>query len=236
MTTIYLIRHAEAEGNVFGRVHGQYDSPVTAKGREQIACLERRFAEIPVDAVYSSDLRRAMQTAEAIYVPKGLTLHTRPDLREIGFGSWEDLTYGELMRTHMEEMMRFSTGAPDWKTEDGESMAEVTDRMERAVREIAARHPGETVCVVSHGTALRLLLTRLTGSPAYLHEGFNTAVSRVEAEGDDLRVSWYNDSDHLTDKVMQRAVRPNTDVSERKQAPPNMFWFRPWDAAKERSQ
>ena len=75
MTTIYLIRHAEAEGNYFKRIHGQYDSPVTALGRQQIACLEQRFADIPVDAVYSSDLRRTCQTAEAITMPKGLPLH-----------------------------------------------------------------------------------------------------------------------------------------------------------------
>ena len=234
MTTIYLIRHAEAEGNVFGRIHGHYDSPVTARGREQIACLERRFADVPVDAVYSSDLIRAVRTAEAISLPRALTIHKTPELREIGFGAWEDRTYGELMRTHLQQMLRFSTGALDWKSDGGESMGAVGARMERAVRRIAASHPEQTVCVVSHGTALRLLLTRLTGGGSYLHEGFNTAVSLLEAEGEDIRVIWYNDADHLTDAVRERAVRPNTDVSEQKAAPPNMLWFRRWDPERER--
>ena len=60
MTTIYIIRHAEAEGNLFKRIHGQYDSPVTLLGRRQIACLERRFAGLPVDAVYASDLKLSL--------------------------------------------------------------------------------------------------------------------------------------------------------------------------------
>lgn len=70
MTTIYLIRHAEAEGNVFRRIHGQYDSCVTPNGRRQIAALAQRFAGIPVDAVYASDLKRTCLTATAIYRQK----------------------------------------------------------------------------------------------------------------------------------------------------------------------
>ena len=63
MTKIYLIRHAEAEGNLYRLAHGHYDSLITERGYQQIAALRRRFADIPVDAVYSSDLRRAMATA-----------------------------------------------------------------------------------------------------------------------------------------------------------------------------
>ena len=90
MTKIYLIRHAEAQGNVFRRLQGQYDAKVTPNGRKQIAALEQRFAEIPVDAVYASDLQRTCQTAEAIYKPKGLPLHKEPRLRELSVGIWEN--------------------------------------------------------------------------------------------------------------------------------------------------
>ena len=92
MTTIYLIRHAEAEGNLYRRIHGQYNALVTDNGYSQIAALKERFRDIHVDAVYSSDLFRTMTTAGAIYKPKGLTLHTDPDLREISMGEWEDTT------------------------------------------------------------------------------------------------------------------------------------------------
>ena len=83
MTRVYIVRHAEAEGNLYRRVHGWYDSLITDNGRRQIAALANRFQDIHVDAVYSSNLYRTMTTAGAVYKPKGLTLHTRPDLREI---------------------------------------------------------------------------------------------------------------------------------------------------------
>ena len=82
MTTIYLIRHAEAEGNLYRRIHGWYDALTTTRGWLQIQALERRFTDIPIDAVWSSPLFRTMATARAIYRPRGLELHTHPGLRE----------------------------------------------------------------------------------------------------------------------------------------------------------
>ena len=95
MTTIYLIRHAEAEGNLYRRIHGWYDALITDNGFAQIAALQRRFQDIPIDAVWSSDLYRTMTTARAVYVPKGLELHTDPGLREVHMGDWEDKPWGE---------------------------------------------------------------------------------------------------------------------------------------------
>ena len=65
MTTLYLIRHAEAEGNLYRRIHGQYNSLITDNGYRQIQALQKRFADVPIDAVYSSDLFRTMTTAGA---------------------------------------------------------------------------------------------------------------------------------------------------------------------------
>ena len=94
MTTVYLIRHAEAEGNLYRRIHGWYDALITDNGFRQIAALEERFRDIHVDAVYSSDLYRTMTTARAVYLPKGLELRTDPQLREIHMWDWEDKTWG----------------------------------------------------------------------------------------------------------------------------------------------
>ena len=87
MTTLYLIRHAEAEGNLYRRIHGQYNSLITDNGYRQIQALQKRFADVPIDAVYSSDLFRTMTTARAIYVPKGLPLQTAPTC---GSWAWEN--------------------------------------------------------------------------------------------------------------------------------------------------
>ena len=69
MTQIYIIRHAEAEGNLYRRLHGQYDSLVTETGKAQIAALRRRFERVPVDACYASDLIRTRMTAQAVCGP-----------------------------------------------------------------------------------------------------------------------------------------------------------------------
>ena len=81
MTTVYLIRHAEAEGNLYRIAQGQHDSNLTDRGWRQVEALARRFADIHIDAVYASDLYRTRATASAIYRPKGLPLRVTPGLR-----------------------------------------------------------------------------------------------------------------------------------------------------------
>ena len=89
MTRIYLVRHAEAEGNLYRIAHGHYNGLITARGYKQIA-------HIPIDAVYSSDLFRTRTTATAAYLPRHLPLHTDPNLREVNMGVWEGRTWQSL--------------------------------------------------------------------------------------------------------------------------------------------
>ena len=107
MTTLYLIRHAEAEGNLYRRIHGQYDSLITDNGYRQIQALKERFADVPIDAVYSSDLFRTMTTAQAICGPKGLPLHTRADLRELGMGTSRKMKLTDSMQRLKDCMLQF---------------------------------------------------------------------------------------------------------------------------------
>ena len=119
MTTLYLIRHAEAEGNLYRRIHGQYNSLVTTNGYRQIKALEQRFSDIKIDAVYTSDLFRTMTTARAIYVPKNLPLNTRPDLREMAMGEWEDRSWAGMGIREPEMMAKFSSTDPTFRAPGG---------------------------------------------------------------------------------------------------------------------
>lgn len=123
MTTLYLIRHAEAEGNLYRRIHGWYDALVTPNGLRQIEALEGRFAGVPVDAVYSSDLYRTETTAKAVYLPKGLSLHTDPGLREVHMGDWEDRPWGEIRETDGERLTLFNRSDPSWRAPAGRAWA-----------------------------------------------------------------------------------------------------------------
>ena len=122
MTTIYLIRHAEAEGNLYRRIHGWYDALVTPNGMRQIKALEQRFATVPIQAVYSSDLIRTQLTAGAVYLPKNLPLHLDPGLREIHMGDWEDRTWGEVRHKEPEQLALFNHSDPTFRAPHGETL------------------------------------------------------------------------------------------------------------------
>ena len=139
MTTIYLIRHAEAEGNRYRRAHGWYNSTITDRGYHQIAALAKRFADTKFDAVYSSDRFRTMITALAIYKTHGLPLRTVRALREIDVGYWEDTPWAELERTDPEQLAYFSNDSQKWHVDGCESFAEVRERMRKALTEIAEK-------------------------------------------------------------------------------------------------
>ncbi len=205
MTTIYLIRHAEADGNLYRRCHGQYDSTITDNGYRQIAALAKRMAEVPVDAAYASDLTRTQTTALAVTRTHGLTLRLEPRLREVGVGGWEDKTWTWLGKFDTERLVAFNTDAQRWSVEGGETMAQVRDRMLAALRDIIAAHPDQSVAVVSHGMALRALVGTLNGLtlPEIDRTGHaeNTAVTKLEADGDAVRVVCANDASHLSDEL-----------------------------------
>lgn len=200
-TKIYLIRHAEAEGNLFRVAHGQYNSTITPRGYQQLHYLRERFRDIPIDAVYGSDLLRAHTTASAIYVPKGLPFRPMPLLREIRLGVWEQLSWGEILRLDRDMYVHFNKRPDLWHAQGAETFDVVRDRMLSAIRQIAAECPGMTVAATSHGAALRTLLGTLQGlSLAELGttgHADNTAVSLIEVEGGDIRVLFRDDNAHV---------------------------------------
>jgi len=205
MTTIYLIRHAEAEGNLYRRVHGWYDSLITDNGYRQIAALEKRFRGISIDAVYSSDLFRTRTTARAVYVPKGLELHTDPGLRELKLGDWEDMTFGFVRHRFPQAMELFNRTDPAWEVPGGESFFQLGERVEEAVRRIARRHSGQTVALFSHGMAIRQFLGRVKNVPPEqwhsMPHGDNTAVSCLTWDGERFAIEFEMDNSHLSEDI-----------------------------------
>ena len=203
MTTIYLIRHAEAEGNLYRVAHGHYNSLITQRGYMQIAALEKRFADVHIDAVYSSDLYRTCTTAKAIYEPKNLPLHTDSAFREVNLGVWEDRPWQELTMESPEQMFFFNRHLEKWHVDGCESVEQVLTRYLPALRRVARENDGKTIAVFSHGAAMRIVLGTLQGlRPDEIGQtphGDNTAVSLLEADGDDIHVVYRDDNQHLLD-------------------------------------
>ena len=202
MTRIYLIRHAEAEGNLYRRCQGHFDGRITPRGRRQIDALAERFRDQPIDAVYASDLTRTQVTAQAILrTHPGLTLHIDPRLKEIGMGAWENQPWGNMERDTPEMVEYFSTDPERWHVPGGESFQHLGDRMLACVTELARRHEGQTIALVSHGMAIRTLLCRLKGlksrEVSQILHGDNTAVHTLSWDGEKLAVLAFNDNSHL---------------------------------------
>lgn len=206
-TEIYLVRHGEAEGNVYRRIHGQYDSLLTPNGFRQLQALEQRFASIPVDACYASDLTRTSLTAGAIYKPKHLPLHRDARFREVGLGRWEDVPFGYLHRFETEAMKQFDHDPARWHVEGAERFKTYTDRFFQGMEEAIRENEGKTVAIVSHGCVLRGVLLRLFFDPAHpkLPHCDNTAVSHLFYEDGQYSYDYINDNSHLSAEISTRA-------------------------------
>ncbi|MCD8212112.1 MAG: GNAT family N-acetyltransferase [Oscillospiraceae bacterium] len=206
VTKVYLIRHAEAEGNLYRRLHGWYDGMVTKNGFRQIDALAERFRDVPVDAVYCSDLLRTRLTAESITRYKDIPVNPSPDFREIGMGIWEDLPFGQVAFMEPEMYGLFSENSPEYNVQYGETFEQVRTRMTEGILDLARMWEGNTVAVFSHGVAIRNTIGAFSGLPLEevaknIPHGDNTAVSLLEVENDTARVVYYNDASHLSEEI-----------------------------------
>ena len=210
MTKVYLVRHAEAEGNLYRLVQGHFDGLVTRRGYDQIRALRRRFDGVEIDAVYSSDLFRARTTARAVSEPRGLEIRLRRDLREVNLGWWEGLPWQHVAAMDMEQLHHFHLDLEHFDVKNGESGAVVRDRMIGALRSIAEENEGKTVAVFSHGAAMRILLGTVRGMALGEIDqtvlGDNTSVTLLEVEDGEIREIYGNDNRHLTEAGLTRFV------------------------------
>ena len=210
MTKIYLVRHAEAEGNLYRLVQGHFDGLVTKLGYDQIRALRRRFENIPIDAVYSSDLFRARTTARAVSEPRNLPILLREDLREVHLGWWEGHPWQEANVHDHEMLTNFHRDLSKLHVRGGESAADARDRMLSAIRDIAAQNEGKTVAVFSHGLAIRILLGTLRGLALSAIDQTvlcdNTGVSLLEVENGEIREIFGGDNSHLTEAGLTKFV------------------------------
>ena len=201
MTKLFLIRHAEAEGNLYRFAQGQMESFITPTGYKQIALLAERFRDEPIDALYSSDLRRTLTTAGAITKYHDLTPIRDPGLREMGLGIFEGVAFGNMRKADPQQMYYFNCDPDKWCVEGAETFRECTERIFTTVSRIARENDGKTVAVVSHGMVIRSLLAHILGVKSEnisdVPHGDNTAVTLLIYEDGGFTVRYMNDVSHL---------------------------------------
>ncbi len=201
MTEIYLIRHTQAEGNLYRMMQGHWDGGVTALGRRQIEALAERMKGEKVDAVYSSNMYRTNMTAMAITRYHAVPLYTDARLKEINMGSWEAQFFGNICKSHPAEAALFLSKPQFWQVEGSENYAQVSERAYAALLDIANKHSGESVAVVSHGVTIRCMLSTALNIPLDRLEELpickNTSVSKLVFEGGEFKAEYINDYSHL---------------------------------------
>jgi broad specificity phosphatase PhoE len=199
-TRLLLIRHGQSTWNREHRIQGQLDPPLSEEGRGQAERLGRRLAGRRFAGFYSSDLKRAFETAQAIGEATGLQPERRPDLREIFLGEWEGLRTEELAQRFPDAWARW-TERPDWDlVEGGEGATLFETRAAAALDRILEQHSYGDVLVVTHGGLIQVALHRVFGSSSrglFPFKIQNTSITVIERSNGRVVISAVNDTSHL---------------------------------------
>ncbi len=199
-TRLLLIRHGETAWNRETRIQGHTDIPLSALGLAQAERLAAALADEPFDAIYTSDLSRARQTAEALGRGRGLEIVLDAQLRERAFGRFEGLSWEEINQTYPEESARWRHREPDFAVGGGESLREFSARCLAAARRASSAHPGQSIVLVAHGGVLDCLYraaTRVTLDAPRSWKLGNATINRLLATVEGFTLIGWNDDSHL---------------------------------------
>jgi alpha-ribazole phosphatase len=163
-TTVWLIRHG-APGGAAGLCYGRHDVPLSEDGVLQAKELAGRFASEPVDIIYASPLRRALDTAKILAEQRGLAIERCADLAEIDFGEFEGRSYDEIEALFPETFQMWMREPTQVRFPQGENFQDLRRRTLRALEFVLARHAGQRIVIVSHAGVIRILLAQALGIP-----------------------------------------------------------------------
>lgn len=200
VTRIVAIRHGETAWNVDTRLQGHLDIPLNATGRWQAQRTAGALVEEGISAIYSSDLLRALQTAQALGSALSLPVVTDTRLRERAFGVFEAHTYAEIDARWPADARRWMQREPDFAPEGGESLREVYVRCLDAVGALAEAHAGQTIALVAHGGVMDCLYRAATQLDLQVKRSWplgNASINRLLHNGVGLTLIGWSDTRHL---------------------------------------
>jgi broad specificity phosphatase PhoE len=203
MALFYFLRHGETAWNAEGRFCGGTDVPMSDVGRRQAQLLARRFQAITVEALYSSPLSRALETARIIGSAIGREPKVDPRLTELSYGEWEGQTLEEFQCAAPAAYLAWDQDPANLAPPGGETGMHLIERATPFLAEVAQRHPQGNVVVVCHKTVIRLLACHIMGHPLTEYRRSiamqNAAVNIFETVGEKWRVVALNDTEHLAE-------------------------------------
>lgn len=196
----YLVRHGETAWNREGRVQGHTNTALGEPGLVQAERVAVRLAPVSFAAAYCSDLKRTVETAEAVLRGRGVPLRQMAELREANHGEWDGLTYQEVQDRYPERFAQFMSMQGDVSAPGGESAADVLKRACLARDRLIETHPDDDLLVVAHSGSLRALVVALLDLPLEASWRFRIepcSVSIVAMHGRGATLELWNDVAHL---------------------------------------
>lgn len=200
MITLLLARHGETDWTKPYRYQGHHDLPLNETGRRQAQALAARLEEESLAAVYSSDLKRAFETARTVASRHEVAVIPTADLRELHFGIYEGLSPDEVESLHADSYRDWLTNPVTASPPGGETLTQMMGRVQRFLQRVQASHQGEQVLLVGHGGSLRALLCLCLGigPERGWSLGFDCAsLSVLEVHDSSARLTLLNDTCHL---------------------------------------
>jgi alpha-ribazole phosphatase len=197
---LLIARHGQTNHNLDRRYQGSTDTPLNKTGFKQANQLAKRLVDEKLDAVYSSDLRRSIQTAERITEKYKLQINKDQRLREISFGEWEGMSYNEIQAQSPHLLERWMSDPANISPPKGETLTQLAERVKSALDEIKFQHVEQTVLLVTHGGVIRTLLCLNLGINLNRHMQFESAtgsVSELSFYEEHVSLKLFNDVSHL---------------------------------------
>ncbi|MDQ6653146.1 MAG: histidine phosphatase family protein [Acidobacteriota bacterium] len=203
-THLLRIRHGQSQGNAEGRFGGHTDTPLSPRGRKQAEATARALASENFDAIYSSDLPRAIETASPLAKLTGVSLKTTEALRERSVGVMEGLTFEEAAEQHPEQYQALLHRDFEHVLLGGESYRQMLDRASRKFDEVIEQHKGGRIAIFTHTGSICILILHIMGAldapelkPVWIATS-NCGIARLELRDDGfVRVVTINDTRHL---------------------------------------
>ncbi|HYL43393.1 MAG TPA: histidine phosphatase family protein [Ktedonobacteraceae bacterium] len=203
---LILVRHGETLYNAQKRFTGQSDVLLSPLGRRQIAVLGKYLAAERLDAIGASDLVRTRVTAEAIARYHTLPVRADPNLRELSLGEWEGHTYADVLGRDTELVAQWQANPTSCAPPGGETVAQLRDRIARAIRSWQSHYPEASILWVTHGGLIGVLLCHILGIELNRRWQFrhdNASISEIQLNGERATIVRLNETAHLRAMAME---------------------------------
>lgn len=200
MTRLILVRHGYTYWNEEKKYQGFADISLNPQGIEEAEKLSKRLSVEKIDRVYSSPLKRALQTAEIVNANFNKKIHICECLKEINFGDWEGFTFDEIVRTYPDLSQQWLDKPADMRPPNGENFRDLQERAIKVLHEIYDLNKGNNVLIVTHGGLISVLVCHILKiglDDLWKFISSNTGITILEEYNNELILTTFNEHGHL---------------------------------------